>query len=380
MTNEPLLYPRQAGLRTTVWLAVFSAFLFSLLLPASVQAAPTMRTVLVYDGPHIDYYEILGGIARGLNALGLISNVPRVDATEDGNPEALWRRLNAEAGGRLTFLSDGFYSAEWRPDRSAAVVEALRTRLAKRRDVDLILAFGTWAGQEMASLNTTVPVIVCGATDAIKAGIVASVMDSGKDNVVAVLEPGRFLRQMELFHRIFAFRKLGITYTDTPSGRSCAAIDQIETACAKNGVELVRCTGDFFHNFDSDRIAEQMRACHKKFADQRVDAVFITYNSLQTNRLPHVLEPLMQAGIPAISQTGPREVQMGALASITSYCEIEGRFVARLIHGLLEGARPRSLPQLLISPMLLSVNVHTAARIGWNPSLEVLLNVDEFFQ
>ena len=207
-----------------------------------------------------------------------------------------------------------------------------------------------------------------------------SVTDSGKDNVVAVVEPGRFLRQMELFHQIFDFRKLGLIYTDTPSGRSCAAIDQIETACTQHGVELVRCTGDFFHISDSSRIAPQMEACHRKFSEQGVDAVFITYNSLAAEQLPQVLEPLIQANIPTISQTGPREVRMGALAGIASYTAKEGCFVARLVRGLLEGAKPRSLSQLFSTPMMLTINVRTATRIGWSPSLEVLLSIDEFFQ
>lgn len=380
MMNEHIRCPRQAGLRPTALQAAFLALLLCLAPPAAVQAAPPLRTVLVCEGPSSDFYDILFNIARELKVLGIIRHAPHAGSVEDGNTEALWRRLGDHAGGaRLTFLADGFYSAGWDPGKRTAILEALRARLAQRRDVDLILAFGTWAGQETARLRTTVPVVVCGATDAVGAGIVNSVTDSGKDNVVAVVEPERVLRQMELFHQIFAFRRLGITYTDTPTGRSCAAIDQIEEACARHSVELVRCTGDFSHAADSDLVAAQMEACRKKFAEQHVDAVLITYNSLHPRQVQRVFEPFTQAGIPSISQTGSREVQMGALASISGYCKYEGRFVAHLLRGLLEGARPRSLPLRFSTPMLLSINVETAARIGWNPSLEQLLNVDEFF-
>ncbi|MCR5561827.1 MAG: ABC transporter substrate-binding protein [Desulfovibrio sp.] len=377
MTNEHRNPPR----RRLPCLAALLAVLLSFCLPAFVQAAPPLRTVLVYEGPHIDYYDILINLSRELKALGIISKSSHAYATLNGNTEELWRWLSANAGGtRLTFLSDGFYSAEYTPDKRSAVTDALRTRLATRKDVDLILAFGTWAGLEMTRLDTDVPVIVCGSTDPIGAGIVPSEKDSGKDNVVAVVETDRFLRQMDLFHQIFGFRKLGVLYTDTPAGRSCSALDQIEASCAKNGVELVRCTGNFLENLDTAQIAEQMETCHRKLAHQRVDAVYLTYNSLPAAQLPQALKPLMVAGIPLISQTGPREVQMGAMASITSYCTQEGRFAARLIVSLLNGAKPRNLPQRLHSPMLLAINMHSAARIGWNPSLEVLLIVDEFFQ
>lgn len=382
MSNLPHS-PQGTGLRPKVLQAAALAFLALLLClapPHAVQASPPLRAVLVCEGSHSDFYDLLVNIARELKALNIISHAPRAGTVKDGNTEELWRWLSAHAGGtRLAFLADGFYSAGWDHDKYATVRDALRARLAQRRDVDLILAFGTWAGQEMARLRTSVPVIVCGATDALSAGIVKSATDSGKDNVVAVLEPDRILRQIELFHQIFAFRKLGVTYTDTPSGRSCAGIDEIVKACARHSVELVHCTGDFFHVSDTTQIAEQMTACHKKFAEQHVDAVFITYNSLPALKLPKVLEPLNRAHIPTISQVGPREVRMGVLAGIASYCKDEGRFTAHLLRDLLQGSSPRSLPQQFNSPLLLAINVQTAARIGWSPSLEHLMSVDDFF-
>lgn len=382
MSNR-ILSPQGTGFRTTALQAVVPALLALLLClvpPAAVQAALPLRTVLVCEGPTSDFFDILVSTARELKAMGIIRHAPLVGSVEDGNTEALWHWLSAHAGGtQMVFLADGFYSAGWDTGRHATVRDALRDRLAQRRDVDLILAFGTWAGQEMARLRTTVPVVVCGTTDAVDAGIVKSVDDSGKDNVVAVVEPERVVRQLELFHQIFGFRKLGVTYTDTPSGRSCAGIEQIEKACARHNVELVRCTGDFFHVTGTGQIAAQMTACHKKFVEQKVDAVYITYNSLPGWQLPQVLEALNRKHIPTISQIGPREVRMGALAGIASYCMYEGQFTARLLRSLLGGSSPRSLPQRLNSAILLTINVETAARIGWSPSLEHLLGIDEFF-
>ena len=363
------------------WHVIFLALFLCLATLPTVCAASPLRTMLVCGGPNSDFYEILISLARELKVLGLTRHAPLSNAATTEDSEALWNWMSAHSEGKLLqFLADGFYTADWDSNKSDAVLNAIRNRIENKKDVDLILAFGTWAGLEMSKLKTSVPVIVCGATDPVHAGIVPSVSDSGKDNVVAVVEPGRFERQLELLHRIFGFRKLGITYTDTPSGRSCAALDQIEKACARHDVELVSCTGNFFLNLDNKQITDQMMACHKKLVDQHVDAVFISYNSLDIGLWPYVLEPLIQANIPVISQTGQREVQMGALAGVSSYSNKEGRFVARLIHSLLKGAMPRSLPQKLISPMQLAINLRTAARIGWNPSLDVLMMVDQFFE
>ena len=70
--------------------------------------------------------------------------------------------------------------------------------------------------------------------------------------------------------------------------------------------------------------------------EKDVDAVYMTYNSLNTKHLRRVMEPLIKARIPIFSQTGSREVKMGALASVTSYSAEEGRFVADLLRRLLD--------------------------------------------
>ena len=378
--NELLLFPPRIRRRVAACLAVPMALALCLLPFATAQARPAMRIALICDGPNDEFHGILTALARNLRAMEIIRHAPPADmATKD--TADLWQWLSAHAeGSQLIFLEDGFYRADWVPAQRIALRERLRTRLVERRDVDLILAFGTWAGQDMAHLDTTVPVIVCGVTDAIGAGIVPSVEDSGKDNLIAVMEPGRFQRQITLFHKIFAFRKLGITYKDTPVGRSVVALAEIESACAERGVELVRCTDDFSHNPNSTQIVVHMEACHRKFVEKNVDAVYMTHNSLHTEHLRRVMEPLIKARIPIFSQTGSREVKMGALASVTSYSAEEGRFVAVLLRRLLEGAQPRSLPQRFRSPRRLTINLRTAANIGWNPSLEILLIVNEFFQ
>ncbi len=340
-----------------------------------------MRIILVCSGSNDDFYDILTSLTRELYLLGITERAPHNNVGRNNDLKTLWRWLSDNAGGtKVQFLADGFYSADLIEKNRAAVQQAVLTRLSKCCDVDLILSFGTWAAQDMVALNTKVPVVACGITDPVDAGIVPSETDSGKSNFTVILEPDRFLRQLELFHKVFAFKRLGITYTETPTGRSIAAIDQIETACKRHGVELVRCNGDFFHNPDSNQIAEQLLLCNKKFVEQHVDAVYITYNSLDDNSLPYVLEPLIQAGIPSLSQEGSREVRRGVLASISNYSAKEGRFAARLLRGLLEGAKLHDLPHQLHSPLLLAINVQTATRIGWNPPLEVLLMVDEFFQ
>src|SRR5699024_6759606 len=112
------------------------------------------------------------------------------------------------------FADDGFYSANWDSEQREEVTGELLRRIQEKGDIDMILAFGTWAGQDFASAELNIPVVVTSVTNAVESGIIPSVEDSGKDNLVASIEPERYKQQVILFHNIFNFKKLGIAYED----------------------------------------------------------------------------------------------------------------------------------------------------------------------
>lgn len=71
----------------------------------------------------------------------------------------------------------------------------------------------------------------------------------------------------------------------------------------------------------------------------------------------------------------------GALLSVAqSNAAEEGRFSAGLVEAILKGARPRDLSPVFESPVSMALNLFMATLIGWNPPLEVLAAVDEFYQ
>ena len=248
--------------------------LLSLLLPdcaftASARNAPAgdrvWRVIYVEGGPFSDYQRIFQGLALGLEERGLIENghVPLPKDSEEAR--GMWEWLHQHAGGKhLVFLADGFYSAGWDSRQREKVRQDVLRRIREKKDVDMVLAFGTWAGQDLAAQDLPVPVIVSSVTDAVDAGIIPSVEDSGRDNLVAPIEPDRFKRQVLLFHDIFAFKKLGIAYEDTPAGRGSIALNEIEDAARELGVTLLRCT-DTFDIQDADLASERLLSCHKNW-------------------------------------------------------------------------------------------------------------------
>ena len=50
----------------------------------------------------------------------------------------------------IEFVKDANYSAKWDKDLRAQMTEQIISRLNNQKDIDLMLAFGTWAGKDLA--------------------------------------------------------------------------------------------------------------------------------------------------------------------------------------------------------------------------------------
>jgi ABC-type uncharacterized transport system substrate-binding protein len=352
--------------------------------PAPAQGARPdnrMRLALMVGGPFETYAAVFQGLLEGLAERGLIASgdVPAPDRSGDLAP--MWAWAHADAGGdRLEFAGDAFYSAGWEQEKRAAVRQRLLDRIRERGDIDCILAFGTWAGQDTATADIDVPVLILSVSNAVEAGIILSPEDSGRDNLLALIEEERYARQIRIFHDSFAFRKLGIVYEETLSGRSSISLAEIERETLSLGAELLHCS-DFFDIGDTDAAADRLKNCHERLVRGGADAVYITHNAgLSPGRTADVLAPLTEAFLPTFSQRASA-VMRGALMGVSgTYLPDQGRYGASILAAILSGSKPRDLSQRYEGTLGLAVNLETAARIGWNIPLEILAAVDEIYQ
>lgn len=336
-----------------------------------------VRAIYVEGGPYGDYDMVLQGLILGLRQRGLLPDVPA-----QGTSRESWRRLAALSSatdGTLQFLPDGFYSADWSDEDRKRNKAAILQRIRERGDVDLILAMGTWAGVDMATDEHAVPVMALSASDAHGAGIMKTPLDSGRDHVYAMIEPDRLPRQVVFFHKIFRFNRLGITYEDTPDGRSAAGIDMIREVAALLDITLVPCTAAF----DVPDVAvthARLLACHEELAP-RVDAMYLTVNNaLTAEAAPELAEPFHARGIPTFAQHVPGGVRQGILLDIAQASpDKEGLFAANALAMILAGASPRKAPNWFENEISISLNMDTARRIGWTPPFSLLLAVDKLY-
>jgi len=349
--------------------------------PIAPASGGKWRIAYVESGDYVDYPLTLGETVDGLELLGWLEYAsPRPD---DLSGPHLWKWLAANTRSEwLEFVEDAY----WRPgnfesDQRAPMRHAISERLHSKGDIDLIIAMGTWAGQDMRELGPPVPTIVGSVSDAIASGLSDSESDSGRDNMHTRIEPERYQRQLRLFHEIVGFNTLGIVYENTDEGRSYAALGAAKQVAEELGFKLEHCHAPS-SNIPLEKAVENAVNCYDELAKRHVDAVYVTtHRGVTAESVEQIAANLLQARIPSFSMAGSREVRKGLLMSIAQAdLSHVGLFHAETIARTLNGARPRELSQLWVAPPKIALNLSTSRRIGFDPPVDILLAADEVYE
>jgi len=330
-------------------------------------------------GEYFNYQQVLTATVKSLMARGWIK--PTMIPPQQGEQTAqLWQWLsyNIESD-YIEFVKDAHYSAKWDDNYRPMVKETLIKRLSETNDIDLMLAFGTWAGLDLANNQHHTATLVLSASDPVSAGIIKSVEDSGYSHVNATVEPGRYARQITVFHDITDFKRLGVAYENSPNGRVYAAIDVLEALSKKIGFTIAHC----YTKSDISDISQAESSiinCYQKLAPQ-VDAIYITeQGGVTAKSLPVIVQIANKHKIPTFSQVGAQEVRYGVLASLSqANFRYFGEFHAQTMARVFNGAAPNEIPQLFEEPPKMALNLKTAEIIGFTPPLLLLGASDELY-
>ncbi|MDR0379177.1 MAG: hypothetical protein LBI62_04410 [Candidatus Accumulibacter sp.] len=331
------------------------------------------------SGDYEEYPLTLRAIAEGLQRLGWLEFPP---APNEISGEALWKFLaKSTRSDTVEFVGDAY----WKPGNfdnnlRPETMKSFAERLKSKHDLDLVIAMGTWAGQDMARLGTPIPTVVASTSDPFESDIIKSPEDSGQDNLHARIYPGRYRNQVRLFHSIIPFKRLGIVYEDSPEGRSYAAIAAIESVAEEQKFTIVACHAPF-SNVEIPVATQKVLDCYRKIAPQ-VDAVYVTtHRGITPASIRTVAAILRYAQTPSFSMLGSDEVKAGLLMSLAeaekSYL---GLFHAEVIARIFNGAKPRELNQIWAAPAKIALNLETIRQIGFDPPMDILLAVDEVYE
>lgn len=375
-------------MRTIWYLLVFALtfFLISKGFAADYPATPRLkdngkkhRIVFLQGGPYFEYDMVFKAVIRALMELGWAEKIS-LPAQSTDSAQSLYTYLAAhkEWSKYLEFAADGFYDNDWKENKRQPTMQ----KLLKRRDVDMIFAYGTWAGQDMKNMPANfdrVPVVVMDVSDPLRSKIVDSNEDSGRSNLTARVDPLRYQRQLRLFHQIIGFKRLGMAFEDTVEGRSYSAITDVEKVSREQNFEIVQIRHPGYVKSKNQAVEWYLQSVSK--LAPKVDAFYITQQlAVDNESLSKIVEILNSHKIPTFSQTGSMEVRRGLLLSIaTADYKYVANYHARKIAKILNGAEPRKLPILFEDPPKIAINLQTASTIGFDPPVDILSAADEVY-
>ncbi|MCF8074792.1 MAG: ABC transporter substrate-binding protein [Desulfotignum sp.] len=315
-------------------------------------------------GPYSDYTDTMRTLVTGLIEQGWITDKHPPDFHEE-MPKPYLDWLIQSDNPYLSFSPENGYSANWDEELRKQMRREILQKL-KQRELDLVIAMGTWAGQDLANHDHSVPVMVLSTSDPVRAGIIQSAEDSGFDHVTARVDPKRYLRQIRMFHRITRFHRLGIAFENTPDGRVYSAVSEARQVAGERQFDLVFC--EVSDSIPDTR--ESDRSCLKCYQElsEKADAVYVTALTCVDRRAADIADIFKKARIPSFSLIGSKLVKKGILLSISNdsgYAEL-GRYNARKFSDILNGTLPRALNQIFEDPLDIAVNMETARAIHFN--------------
>ena len=308
----------------------------------------------------------------------------RVGYIEGGNYWLFNRTFNAvkealeEKGwkDRISFPEEAFFSPGWEAGASAWNEKA--QDLMAMADLDLVIGMGTDGTRALIKENNgTTPILGMGVSNALKSGFIDSNEDSGIDNFTVRIVPGRYERMFEIFHQVIGFENLGLIYPDTESGREYTNLESAKEVAEEKGFEILEYT---LEKEDAPSCLKGLQA----LVDQGMDAFFIPsllcfdWEKSDVNQL---LAFLRENQIPTFARNGSRDVRAGALMGFSTIdFSKRGQFLADKMIRILEGAKPRELAMVDDAVPTISLNIHVAQQIGFDPPFDILAATDEIYR
>ena len=333
-------------------------------------------------GYYVDYPFQLLALIKGLMDMGWIepASLPMVGGK--GATGKIWQWLAADCkSDYLEFVADAFWSNNWHQEQRQNNLQIILRRLNQVKDIDLMLAMGTWAGQDLATDLQQTNTMVMSTSNPIRSNIIISAENSGRKYIHAKVDPFRYIRQVELFHDIIGFKKLGLVYENSVVGRTYCALADVEAVARKRGFTIVACEAPY-SGVTEQVAAEKVIECHQQLAPQ-IDALYITtHQGIDKKFMDKLMAPLLKFKIPTWSQRGAEEVEYGALMSFAraDFSDV-GMFQAQVMAQILNHVAPGDIRQVYHDPReTIAFNLKTAQIIEFNPGLDILAAADQIYE
>ena len=317
-----------------------------------------------------DFITLLGSAAAmwPLAALAQQSGkMPRIGILDDAPMWQAFRQALRELGHvEGQNIAYEYRYGEGAPDRLAAVAAEL-----VRRPVDVIATFGTPPTQAAKEATASIPIVMVGVGDPVRASLVASLARPG-GNITGntVLSPDLGPKRLQILREAIPNATRIAYFANPDNASSVATVAEMRVAAPAAGMVLipveVRSLADFEPAF-----AAMMR--------ERPDAAMVTNDPLQQHHVGRIIDFLAKNRLPAMFQAKENVAAGGLMAYGPSLPDLFRR-AAGYVHRILQGTKPADLPVGLPTKFDLAINLRTAKALGLELSPTFIARADEVIE
>ncbi|SDN25458.1 ABC-type uncharacterized transport system, substrate-binding protein [Desulfonauticus submarinus] len=281
-------------------------------------------------------------------------------------------------GNKIEFPPNAHFSPGWEPEHVPEYEQRAR-ELMERKDIDFVIAMGTAATQALLKVNNgKKPILAMGVADPLASGFIKSYHDSGIDNFTIRVVPNRWKIMFEIFYDVVHFKKLGIMYSDTKTGRVYANLKDAREVAKEKGFKLIE--------YNKLSTAEELCECDKGLdylISKGIDAFFISslvcFDWTKSD-VQKLMNKLIKNKIPTFARDGSSYVQAGALMGFSSMdFSAMGDFLANMAIQIFKGKKPRDVNMIDRPSPKIAVNLETALKIGFDFPVTILIASDEIY-
>jgi putative ABC transport system substrate-binding protein len=295
------------------------------------------------------------------------ARVPRIGIVDDAPMWRSFRQALREHG----YVEGQSVNYEYRysegaPDRLAVVVGEL-----VRRPVDLIAVYGTPPTEAAKAATATIPIVMVGVADPVRAGLVASLAHPG-GNITGntVLSPDLGAKRLQLLREAIptVARVAYLTNPDNPATLDVLA--ELKLAATTAGIALIGV------EFGS---ASDVHAALAVMLRERTEVLLVSNDPLHQLHVGQIIGFLGKNRIAGMFQSKENVAAGGLMAYGASLPELFQR-AATYVHRILQGTKPANLPVELPTRFDLAINLKTARALGLDLPPLLVARADEVIE
>ena len=317
-----------------------------------------------------EFIVLLGGAAAAwplsspAQPPGKVPRIGIIDNSSQWDPFRQALRDHGYVEGRTIALE--YRIAEGAPDRLAAAAAELA-----QLPVDVIATYATPATRAAKQATSTIPIVMTGVGDPVRAGFVTSLAWPG-GNITGntILSPDITPKRLQLLKEVIPTVARLAFLCNPDNASNLAILDELKLAAPAAGIKLlpveVRAAGDFDGAFTA-----VLRG--------RPDALLMTNDPLHQLHVDRIIDFQAKHRLPGMFQARENVVAGGFLSYGASLPDLFRR-AAGYVHKILQGAKPTDLPVEQPTKFELVINLKTAKAIGLTIPESFLLRVDEVIE